>query len=110
MINFLIGANCKTQSEISFPIDVGTKPKSITKGFNDNYYVTVMNGKEHSHGEVIEISKNGVTTFSKEFDKPKGIIFLKDHLYFSDLNRVWKVGKNGNAAVFVNAEDFPKVK
>lgn len=107
LINFLIGANCEAQSEIKFPIEVGTKPESITKGFNDNYYVTVMNGKEEGDGEVVEISKNGVATFSKGFDEPKGIIFLKDHLYFSDLNRVWKVDKDGNASVFVNAEDFP---
>ncbi len=107
LVNLLIGANGVAQSEIQFPIEVGTKPESITKGFNNNYYVTVMNGKEEGDGEVVEISKNGVATFSKGFDEPKGIIFLNGHLYFSDVNRVWKVDKDGNATVFVNAEDFP---
>jgi sugar lactone lactonase YvrE len=107
LVNLLIGINGIAQSEIQFPIEVGSKPESITKGFNDNYYVTIMNGKEEGDGEVVEISKKGVTTFSKGFDEPKGIIFLNEHLYFSDVNRVWKVDKDGNATVFVKAEDFP---
>ncbi len=41
LVNLLIGANGVAQSEIQFPIEVGTKPESITKGFNDNYYVTL---------------------------------------------------------------------
>jgi len=75
LINFLIGANCKTQSEISFPIDIGTKPESITKGFNDNYYVTVMNGKEESHGEVIEISKIELLRFPKNLTNQRALYF-----------------------------------
>ena len=100
--------SCNSQSEIQFPIEVGTKPESITKGFNNNYYVTIMNGKENGDGELVEISKNGVNVFAKGFDEPKGIVFLKKHLYFSDLNRIWKVDQYGNATVFVDKNDFPK--
>lgn len=97
------------QAQIQFPVNVGVKPESITKGFNDNYYVTVMNGKEEGDGEIVEISKNGSTkTFAKGFDEPKGIAYVKGHLYFSDVTRIWKVDKNGNASVFVKKEDFPK--
>ncbi|CAH8296195.1 hypothetical protein EV196_11183 [Mariniflexile fucanivorans] len=100
--------SCNSQSEIQFPIEVGTKPESITKGFNDNYYVTIMNGKENGDGELVEISKNGVNVFAKGFDEPKGIVFLNNHLYFSDLNRIWKVDKHGKATIFVDKNDFPK--
>lgn len=96
------------QSDIHFPVDIGTKPESITKGFNDNYYVTLMNGKKNGDGEVVEISENGVKVFSKGFDEPKGIVFLEGHLYFSDLNRIWKVDSESNASIFVNKADFPK--
>ena len=99
---------CTTQSEIQFPVEVGVRPESITKGFNDHYYVTVMNGHEDGDGEVVEISPNGVKVFAKGFDEPKGIVYLEGHLYFSDLNRVWKVDENGNASVFVEKETFPK--
>ena len=50
----------------------------------------------------------GVKVFAKGFDEPKGIVFLKGHLYFSDLNRIWTVDKDGNANVFIKKEDFPK--
>jgi hypothetical protein len=100
-------AGCSSQPEIQFPVDVGQRPESITKGFNDNYYVTVMNGQVEGDGEVVEISPNGVKVFAKGFDEPKGIVYLEGHLYFSDLTRVWKVDKEGNASVFVDKADFP---
>ncbi|AWG23226.1 gluconolaconase [Flavobacterium faecale] len=96
------------QSEIKFPLKVGVKPESITKGFNDNYYVTLMNGAEIGDGEILEISKNGVKVFAKGFDEPKGIVFLEGHLYLSDLTRIWKVDSTGHANVFVKKEDFPE--
>ena len=101
-------SGCTQQFEIQFPIEIGVNPESITKGFDDNYYVTLMNGSEDGDGEVVEISKNGVKVFAKGFDEPKGIVFLKDHLYLSDLTRIWKVDINGNASVFIKKEAFPE--
>jgi len=95
-------------AQIQFPVNVGEKPESITKGFNGNYFVTVMNGNEEGDGEVVEISENGVRVFAAGFDEPKGIAFLDGHLYFSDVTRIWKVDKNGNASLFVKKEDFPE--
>lgn len=104
----LILTGCSEQPEIKFPVNVGVKPESITKGFNNNYYVTLMNSSVIGDGEVAEISKNGVKIFAKGFDDPKGIVFINDHLYFSDVTRVWKVDKNGNARIFINKEEFPE--
>lgn len=103
-----LSTGCTSQTEIQFPVSVGVKPESITKGFHGNYYVTVMNGKEEGDGEVIEISKDGVKTFAKGFDEPKGIVYLDNHLYFSDVTRIWKVDKKGNATVFINQDNFPE--
>ena len=104
----ILSYGCSSKPEIQFPKEVGSKPESITKGFNGNYFVTIMNGKEDGDGEVVEISENGVEVFAKGFDEPKGIVYLNDHLYFSDITRVWKVDKDGNAIVFINKEDFPE--
>lgn len=103
-----LSSGCTMQPEIKFPVEVGIKPESITKGFNGNYYVTIMNGIEDGDGEVVEISKNGVKVFAKGFNEPKGIVYLEDHLYFSDLTRIWKVNKDGIASVFLKNENFPK--
>ncbi len=103
----LLSSGCSLNSEIQFPVNVGVKPESITKGFNGNYYVTVMNGKEEGDGEVVEISNTGVKVFAKGFDEPKGIVYLDDHLYFSDVTRIWVVDKDGNASIFIKKDDFP---
>ena len=95
-------------AQIQFPVDVGVKPESITQGFNDNYYVTLMNGSEDGDGQVAEISEKGVRVFATGSDEPKGIVFLNGHLYFSDVTRVWKVDKDGKATVFAKKEDFPE--
>lgn len=108
VISIVFLFSCNAEVEIKFPVEVGTKPESITKGFNGNYYVTVMNNKESGDGEVVEISAKGVKTFATGFDEPKGIVFLNNHLYFSDLNRVWKVDIRGNATVFIDKDDFPE--
>lgn len=99
---------CSQKSEINFPVDVGVRPESITKGFNGNYYVTVMNAKEPGDGELVEISPNGVKSFASGFDEPKGIAFVDNHLYFSDVTRIWKVAGDGKATEFVSSTDFPK--
>ena len=104
----LLISGCSLKSEIQFPVNVGEKPESITKGFNGNYYVTVMNSNKEGDGEVVEISNAGVKVFAKGFDEPKGIVYLDDHLYFSDVTRIWKVDKDGNASIFIKKDDFPK--
>jgi len=64
LIAIVLCLSCNSEPNIEFPIEVGTKPESITKGFNDNYYVTVMNNKETGDGTVVEISAKGVRTFA----------------------------------------------
>lgn len=103
--------NCqqgKEKKEIQFPVKVGVKPESITKGFNGNYYVTIMNGKEVGDGGVVEISANGVNTFFQGCDEPKGIVYIDNYLYFSDVTRIWKVDQEGKGEVFVDKESFPE--
>lgn len=104
---FLLAMCQEKKNEIQFPVKVGTSPESITKGFDGNYYVTVMNGDVPGDGEVVEISPAGVKVFAKGFNQPKGIVFLNNNLYFSDVTRVWKVDSAGNASVFVDSTGFP---
>lgn len=108
IVTMMWSINCHSQTEIQFPIEVGVKPESITKGFNDNYYVTLMNGKDVGDGAVAEISINGVKSFATGFNEPKGIVYLNNHLYFSDVTRIWKIDNQGNKSVFVDKDDFPK--
>lgn len=54
-----ITTSCKSTSAIRFPVKVGVNPESITKGFNNDYYGTVMNENEPGDTEVVQISADG---------------------------------------------------
>ncbi|MDO1498967.1 hypothetical protein Q2T40_00970 [Winogradskyella maritima] len=66
---------CQINGQVQFPVDVGVKPESITKGFNGNYYVTLMNGKDKGDGEVAEISESGVRSLQKVLMNPRASYF-----------------------------------
>ncbi len=93
--------------DIPFPLKVGQRPECIIKAFDDKYYVTVMNGSEPGDAEIVELSTEGLKSFSQGFDEPKGMAFVANHLYVSDLKRVWKVDARGGASVFVDSTHFP---
>lgn len=108
LVTALAIGGCGSPDDMQFPIEVGVKPESITKGFNGNYYVTLINGDEAGDGRVVEVSKQGLRTFFEGCDDPKGIVFLDDHLYFADLAGVWKVDQSGHGELFVSTESFPE--
>jgi sugar lactone lactonase YvrE len=95
--------------KISFPIDVGVRPESITQGFGNHYFVSVMNDKESGDGVIKKIDrKTGeVSVFATGFDEPKGITYVKGNLYTTDLTRVWKIDKKGKTEIFADMADFP---
>ncbi len=105
-----IAASPTYAEKISYPIKVGVRPESITKGFSGKYYVTVMNQKGvKGDGEVVVIDKKGqVKPFAKGFDEPKGIAYVGKYLYISDLTRVWKIDKRGKATIFADEQSFPE--
>jgi len=70
LIAIVLCLSCNSEPNIEFPIEVGTKPESITKGFNDNYYVTVMNNKETGDGTVVVFGKFAVLQSFGEICKP----------------------------------------
>jgi sugar lactone lactonase YvrE len=88
-------------------IEIGTRPESVTKGFNGHYYVTVMNGEEPGDG-VIRVIENGkLRDFATGLDDPKGITFTGDHLITTDNKRVWKIDAQGKKAILADEKDFP---
>ena len=104
----LIGCSCESEGPaVSFPVDVGERPESITKGFGGNYFVTVMNGREDGDGVIKVIQGEDVSVFATGLSEPKGIAFLGDYLVASDLQRVVKVDVNGQVSVLAGPAAFP---
>ncbi len=95
------------KSKLPEVLEVGTRPESITKGFDGDYFVTVMNGKKNGDGVIKRIHGSKVTVFAKGLDEPKGICFVGDYLITTDLNKVRKIDRKGRVTILANEEDFP---
>lgn len=90
-------------------IDIGTRPESVTRGFDGDLFVTVMGEKEPGDAVIKRIAKDGTQTiFAGGMDEPKGIAFVGDHLVCSDLTRVWKIDSLGTATVLAHRHSFPE--
>lgn len=87
---------------------VGERPESVTRGFGDLLYVTVMNKPDKEGDGVIKvISGEEVTDFATGMNEPKGICFNGDYLFCTDVTKVWQVNEAGEATVLVDEEAFP---
>jgi len=89
------------------PIQIGTRPESLTRGFDDHLFVTVMGEKEPGDAVIKRIDAEGeITTFAGGFDEPKGIAFVGETLVVSDLCRVWAIDSQGVARVLAHRGSF----
>lgn len=100
---------CSSDSDVPnlhFPIEVGERPESITKGWDGNYFVTVMNGNQEGDGVVKIIQGESVSVFASGLSEPKGIAFVNDRLVVTDLQQVIQIDSNGNTSVLAGPEAF----
>ncbi len=96
----------------SFPefpdsIQVGERPESIVRGFDGDYFVSVMGKPGPGDATIVRIKDGVVSTFADGMDEPKGLAYDGQFLYATDLQRVWKVDQTGAKTVFAEAASFP---
>ena len=96
------------KSSLPDVLEVGQRPESIVKGFDGDFFVTVMNGKEAGDGVIKRVHGSAVTVFATGFDEPKGICFVGGLLVTTDLDKVKTIDANGKVAILANKDDFPK--
>jgi sugar lactone lactonase YvrE len=88
-------------------LEVGQRPESITRGWNGDFYLTVMGGEGNGDAVVKRLKDGRVEVFARGMDEPKGIAFVGGFLVTSDLKRMWKIDEQGRATVLVEEKDFP---
>jgi sugar lactone lactonase YvrE len=89
-------------------INVGTRPESVTRGFGGKLYVSVMNKPDQPGDGVVKvIDGDTVKDFALDFDEPKGICFAGNHLYVTDVQRVWRIDEKGEHTALADHDDFP---
>ncbi len=100
------GAMAATAAEKTV-MDVGERPESITRGWNGDFYLTVMGGEGNGDAVIKRLKDGRTEVFAKGMDEPKGIAFVGGFLVASDLKRMWKIDEQGRATVLVGEKDFP---
>ncbi len=103
----LFSSACSKSPQFPESLDIGTRPESITKGFDGDYFVTVMGEKGPGNAHIARIHNGAISIFSDGMDEPKGIAFDGTHLYATDLLRVWKIDSNGEKSELIKEADFP---
>ncbi|SDZ18517.1 Sugar lactone lactonase YvrE [Amycolatopsis xylanica] len=97
-------------SEVTFT--VGTRPESVTKGFDGKVFVTIQGAPElgKNDGEVrtLDPKTGAVAPFATGLDNPRGIAFTGKYLVVADTTTVWTIDKNGVKKVLATPASFPK--
>lgn len=88
-------------------MNVGQRPESITRGWNGDWFLTVMGGEGNGDAVIKRLRDGRTEVFAKGLDEPKGIAFVGGFLVASDLKRMWKIDEKGQATVLVDEKDFP---
>ena len=90
-------------------IEIGQRPESITRGFKDKYYITVMNSPDQEGDGVIKVLDGDKSKiFAKGLDEPKGIAFTGNYLVTADQTKVMKIDRHGKVSLLADKKDFPR--
>lgn len=99
-------ATCGEQEVVA----VGKNPESLTRGFEGNYFITLM-GETRTEGDgdgsIAMMEGRKITPFCSGMDDPKGIVMIGEFLVTTDFKRVWKVNRKGEKEVLAGPEAFP---
>src|SRR5688572_28743005 len=87
---------------------VGPRPESITKAWNNKFYVSIQG---HSgalgtfDGEVREVNLTTgvVTPFAHGMENPRGLAFTCGFLIAADQTKIYKIDQSGNKSVLADA-------
>lgn len=88
-------------------IPVGTNPESVCRGFNDQLFVTLINGDEPGDGTIVRLDGDTPVVFARGFNAPKGIVFVGGLLVTADETTLWTIDSSGRRTKLAEAGDFP---
>ena len=89
-------------------IEVGEKPESVCRGFDDKLFVTIIDGEEPGDGGINVIEGDEVRVFCRGMNSPKGITYVGGFLVVADETTVWKVNADGKMTKLATLSDFPE--
>ncbi|MGV2337071.1 MAG UNVERIFIED_CONTAM: hypothetical protein LVR18_24275 [Planctomycetaceae bacterium] len=88
-------------------IAVGTNPESVCRGFNNQLFVTLINGEEPGDGTIVRLDGDKPVVFARGFNAPKGIVFVGGLLVTADETTLWTIDSSGRTKKLAEVGDFP---
>jgi glucose/arabinose dehydrogenase len=90
------------------PLVEGLKhPRAVTVGLGGKIFVAVV-GDNADDGAVVRIDNGQIVPFASGLGRPHGLAAFQQWLFVMDRNRIWRIGAEGKASVFVPPEAFPR--
>lgn len=88
-------------------IHVGSNPESVCRGFNNQLFVTLINGDEPGDGTIVRLDHDQPVVFARGFNAPKGLVFVNNLLVTADETNLWTIDSSGRKTKLAEATDFP---
>jgi sugar lactone lactonase YvrE len=93
-------------------IAVGPRPESITKAWNNKFYVSIQGPSGNLgvfDGEVREVNLTTgvVTPFVTGLENPRGLAFTGGFLVVADQQKIFKISQTGQVTLLAQASQFP---
>ncbi|QEL14123.1 PQQ-dependent sugar dehydrogenase [Limnoglobus roseus] len=105
---FLLASAATATAAPPPPIVSGLKmPESVVVTEGRTFVTTFGERDKDGDGQVVEIKDGQAVPFATGLDDPKGIVAYNKAFYVADKTRVWKIGRDGKASVYVAADQFP---
>jgi sugar lactone lactonase YvrE len=93
-------------------VAVGPRPESITKAWNNKFYVSIQGpsgalGTFDGEVREVNLTTGVVTPFASGMENPRGLAFTGGFLIAADQTKIYKIDQSGNKSVLADASQFP---
>jgi sugar lactone lactonase YvrE len=90
-------------------IAVGTRPESVTRGWDGKLFVSIQGTPDPGDGEIrqLDLEAGTVIPFVSGLNNPRGLAFTGQFLVVTDTTQVWIIDASGGKRVLAEAAAFP---
>jgi glucose/arabinose dehydrogenase len=98
-------------AELPKPFITGLKmPESVCVGTDGRIYISSIGEfNKDGDGSILVVKDGKAVPFATGLDDPKGMAAFQQWLYVADKTRIWRIGRDGKATVYVPASAFPEM-
>jgi glucose/arabinose dehydrogenase len=108
LVAFLVLAWPALAGQPSPPLAAGLhRPTAMAVGVDGKVYVCVLGETGKRAGAVLRIDDGKAVPFAAGLGEPRAMAAFGDALFVADRDRVWRIDRQGKAAVLTGPKSFP---